>query len=201
MLEGKPLIKFYKAFTSCDVFTGSLCFGKLLLQASFKWAKFAEEITLVFCGQVSKMEMFPPESWSSALGLCSNYPQFLQSLWRRVNAWNIGLLTLYCSQFMFSTQLLTLNYLFVVQWHLTNVILKAKFFPCRNISVGVICTSRKLWGNIFCWKGEQLRLNQLLVLKRGTKFARRARCKILYLEFNRVRWNDGMMEWWNGGIS
>ena len=38
-------------------------------------------------------------------------PQFLQSLWRRVNAGNVSLSTLYGGQFTFSTQLITLNYL------------------------------------------------------------------------------------------
>ena len=38
-------------------------------------------------------------------------PQFLQSLWRRANARNVSFFTLYGSQFTFSTQSLTLNYL------------------------------------------------------------------------------------------
>ena len=33
--------------------------------------------------------------------------------------------------------------------------LRKKIFPCRNISTGMICTSWKLWGNIFPLKGEQ----------------------------------------------
>ena len=32
--------------------------------------------------------------------------QFLQLLWRRANAWNISLLSLYGGQFMFSTYIL-----------------------------------------------------------------------------------------------
>ena len=36
----------------------------------------------------------------------------IRSLWRRANARNVSLLTLYGGQFTFSTQLLTLNYLF-----------------------------------------------------------------------------------------
>ena len=38
-------------------------------------------------------------------------PQFLQSLWRRVDARNVSFFTLYGGQSTFSTQLLTLNYL------------------------------------------------------------------------------------------
>ena len=39
----------------------------------------------------------------------------IRSLWRRANARNFSLLTLYGGQFTFSTQLLTLNYLFTRQ--------------------------------------------------------------------------------------
>ena len=39
----------------------------------------------------------------------------IQWLWRRANARNVSLLTLYGGQFTFSTQLLTLNYLFTRQ--------------------------------------------------------------------------------------
>ena len=55
LLEGKPPMKFHKTFIDCDVFPRNVWLGKLLLQACYKRANFAEEIVLVFCGWVNKM--------------------------------------------------------------------------------------------------------------------------------------------------
>ena len=54
--------------------------------------------------------------WNNSVFPLSAYkpthnPQFLQLLWWRANARNVSFFSLYASQFMFSTQLLTLNYL------------------------------------------------------------------------------------------
>lgn len=69
--------------------------------------------------------------------------------------------------------------------------------PMHNLdenSVDVICTSWKLRGNFFFEKRAFYCLNQLLMPKRTTKFAKWASCKIQYLEL--FNW---IMEWRNSG--
>ena len=52
-------------------------------------------------------------------------------------------------------------------------------FPRRNISMGVICISWKLWGKYFFFETRAFYcLNQRLMSKRAAKSAKRASCEI-----------------------
>ena len=57
-LKESRTLNFTRPYINCDVFTGNVRLGKLLLQGCYKQANFAEEIILVFCGQVCKLQIF-----------------------------------------------------------------------------------------------------------------------------------------------
>ena len=67
-------------------------------------------------------------------------------------------------------------------------------FLCRNIYIGLICTSRKPWKkNLFNRRASIWQFQSVT----DTQLAKRARSEVRYLEFNWVFLFDGMMEWQN----